>query len=125
MESCSFNSTLKMYLKEHGQNQICSVSCVREKVGKCPRVWEKTVKKKVSFTKKQILSTIAMANTLVMVMVLVILVVMVYEGDVDRDDDGNPWWLVKVKMTTVVLVVGGDDDDDNDGAAAADRRGEW
>lgn len=42
-ESCSFNSTLKMYLKEHGQNQICSVSCVREKVGKCPRVWEKTV----------------------------------------------------------------------------------
>ena len=34
-----------MYLKENGQNQICSVSCVREKVGKCPRVWEKTVKK--------------------------------------------------------------------------------
>ena len=45
MESCSFDSILKMYLKEHGQNQICSVSCVREKVGKCPRVWEKTVKK--------------------------------------------------------------------------------
>ena len=96
MESCSFDSILKMYLKEHGQNQICSVSCVREKVGKCPRVWEKTVEKyKVSCTKKQILSTlslrgtIAMANTLVMVMVLVILVVMVYEGDVDRDDDGN------------------------------------
>ena len=40
-----FDSTLKMYLKEHGQNQICSVSCVREKVGKCPRVWEKTVEK--------------------------------------------------------------------------------
>lgn len=32
-----------------------------------------------------------MANTLVMVMVFVILVVMVYEGDVDRNDDGNPW----------------------------------
>ena len=45
MESCSFDSILKVYLKEHGQNQICSVSCVREKVGKCPRVWEKTVKK--------------------------------------------------------------------------------
>lgn len=33
------------YLKEHGQNPICTVSCAREKVGKCPRVWGKNVKK--------------------------------------------------------------------------------
>ena len=48
-----------------------------------------------------------------MVMKQAILVVMVYESDVGRDDDGNPWWLVKVKMTMVVLVIGGDDDEDN------------
>ena len=58
-----------------------------------------------------------------MVMMQAILVVMVYESDVGRYDDGNPWWLVKVKMTMVVLVIGGDDDDDND--AADNVRGEW
>ena len=58
-----------------------------------------------------------------MVMMQAILVVMVYESHVGRDDDGNPWWLVKVKMTKVVLVIGGDDDEHND--AADNVRGEW
>ena len=105
MESCSFDSILKMYLKEHGQNQICSVSCVREKVGKCPRVWEKTVKK---YNKGKLYKE---ANSFYFV-------VKRYnsngkyfgDGDGAPDFSGNGLWALIVMMIVMVVSEGKDDD---------------
>ena len=105
MESCSFDSILKMYLKEHGQNQICSVSCVREKVGKCPRVWEKTVKK---YNKGKLYKEV---NSFYFV-------VKRYnsngkyfgDGDGAHDFSGNGLWALIVMMIAMVVSEGKDDD---------------
>ena len=94
-----------MYLKEHGQNQICSVSCVREKVGKCPRVWEKTVKKydkgKLYKEANSFYFFVTRYNSNGKYFV---------DGDGARDFSGNGLWGLIVMMMAVAVSEGKDDD---------------